>query len=85
MPKGYIDFDTFRAQHPHKPRLPLCPRCKKPMEFVTKNVFGKVMCADCLAAEEGKRSAYLKRKEEREAKIQKELEDEEALKEIITN
>lgn len=52
MPKGYIDFDTFKAQHPHKPRIPNCPRCKKPMVNITRNIYGKVMCGDCLAEEE---------------------------------
>lgn len=66
MPKGYIDFETFKSQHPHKPRIPLCPRCKKPMVNVTKNIFGKVMCADCLYAEETRKMASRIKKEEAE-------------------
>jgi uncharacterized Zn finger protein (UPF0148 family) len=55
MPKGYIKFEDFQKQtNKRKPHLPLCPRCKQPMEFVTHNKFGKVMCANCLAEEEQK-------------------------------
>jgi uncharacterized Zn finger protein (UPF0148 family) len=80
MPKGYIDFDTFKAQHPHKERIPTCPRCKQPMTNITRNIYGKVMCADCLAADEQKREGFRKRKEEADAKLTQELEDAEAIR-----
>ena len=75
MPKGYIDFDTFKAQHPHKPRIPNCPRCKKPMVNITRNIYGKVMCGDCLAEEEKKREGYRKKQEAADARITEELEE----------
>ena len=68
MPKGYIDFDTFKAQHKVKPRYPRCPRCKKPMVSVMINKFGKVMCADCFSVEVEKMEAALKRKQKQEVK-----------------
>lgn len=74
--KGYIDFDTFKSQHPHKKRLPICPRCKKPMESVMTNAFGKHMCADCLWEEEQKRDAARLRREAKEAKAAKEIDEE---------
>ena len=63
MPKDYIDFDTFKAQHNVKPRYPRCPRCKKPMESVMTNKFGKVMCADCFNIEVEKMEAAAKRRQ----------------------
>ena len=74
--KGYIDFDTFKAQHPHKPRLPICPRCKKPMENIMTNMFGKRMCADCLRIEESKKSAARLKREQKEVEAAREIDEE---------
>ena len=72
--KGYVDFDSFKASRPQrKPKLPICPKCKKPMEYVMTNAFGKRMCADCLWEEEQKRDAA---RAKREAKMKVEIDEE---------
>ena len=78
MPKGYIDFDTFKEKVPskRKKRLPLCARCKKPMEFVMTNTQGKRICPDCLWEEEQRREAKRKKRAEKEAKALKEIDEE---------
>ena len=75
MPKGYIDFDTFKAMRKTKPRYPRCPRCKKPMISVMTNKFGKVMCADCFSIEVEKMEAALKRRQKQENEDRKNEEE----------
>ena len=81
MPKGYINFDTFKEQHPHKPKVKTCPKCKKPMINATRNIFGKVMCTDCLYEEEMRKMSARIRKEEQEKKELAELTDEDYIEE----
>ena len=45
------------------------------MVNITRNIYGKVMCSDCLAEEEKKREGYRKKQEAADAKLTEELEE----------
>ena len=57
MPKGYIDFDTFKKQTNTKlrPKKYKCPKCHQYVEDTITNLMGKKLCINCYLEEESRK------------------------------